>query len=404
MIKIPENLSSFAKFITFCAANKEHQAKQLEKLNNAEKNFNNSLKKIAKEEKDPDPNDYSHTHYRHICVLNTYLRDYDKKVFEIEEYHIKKIIQNIAMMRSFIETSEFISVRVVQFLNELQNEVKTETNYLKLKSKRRSIKNKRNFLIRSIYKPDYKAIIQNEFINVNSLFEQEFQYAPPSQLDVIISDFLHRSQFRDIIYPTAKIISNGDVDTAMYTISQFCLEVYKALNLTIPKSKAIVYTSIIRILFNESYCIDAELNAYKKEDGEFLIKANEFSKRTVRDLKLTNDISRYYTPGLPLTTLFKPKQIDMLKQIEFMTNPLDIMKQIHTITVSLAQFFGSENGMLSFDDMLTLLLALVSISPPTNCVSISKFIEKWRQLQINDVIGNAKDFFVAAVETLSGKE
>ena len=121
----------------------------------------------------------------------------------------------------------------------------------------------------------------------------------------------------------AKMIANGITDPAVYTLSEFCKNVYNLLNLTNWQSKAIVYTSIVRFLFNQAYVIDSELSHFNKANAIFLKKAEEFSKQSVRELKLTKDISRYYTPGLPVSSIFKSKQLDMLKQMENMTNPID---------------------------------------------------------------------------------
>ena len=116
-------------------------------------------------------------------------------------------------------------------------------------------------------------------------------------------------------------------------------------------------------------------------------------------MKLSKDIVKGYTPGLTVQSLFKSKQVDMLKQMELMTNPIDLMKHVHSILQSLAAYFGNGKPM-SFDDTFTLLLALMSLSPPANAVSIAKFVSKWDDLQLSSVVGMSKNYFIAAVEQL----
>lgn len=101
--------------------------------------------------------------------------------------------------------------------------------------------------------------------------------------------------------------------------------------------------------------------------------------------------------------MFKARDVELLRPMEFMTSPIDLIHFVHTILGTLANQFGSdiEDGMLSFDDTLTLLSALLAIGPPSNAVRIAAFVVQWDRVLISDVLPLARNYFVAAVEQIN---
>ena len=406
MVEIPDNLKKYSKYIRFEAPDPERVMKQLELVDQVISKYQTSSnsRQEEKEWKLHEPSEVSYSLVPYLKILNLWYIESNKKIRNFELDNLKNMIELGNTLKEFIKSSDTIAIQILRLFNRLQKDIQKNDEYNKLKKERKMFRVGASSLVKASQNVDFRHSIQTEFLDANVLYQKEFQYFPPSQFDEVLAEFLYHTEIGGLLEPMGRVIATGPVKSAMCTISELCLEVYKMLNIETTHSKEIIYTSIIRLLFNIAYTIEPELIKYKEQDLFFMEKALEFSKKTVRDVQLTSDISRYYTPGLPLSTLFKPKQIEMLKQLEFMTNPLDIMKHIHSLTVSLAQFFGSDSGMLSFDDMLSLLLALISTDPPINCVSIMKFIDKWHEIQLNDIIGNAKDFFIAAVSQLLPEE
>jgi hypothetical protein len=83
-----------------------------------------------------------------------------------------------------------------------------------------------------------------------------------------------------------------------------------------------------------------------------------------------------------------------------MTNPIDIVVHVHNILGTLATHFARSEGWLSFDDTLTLLLAILSVSPPINAAAIARFITKWSKVQPSKTVNVAGNYFIAAVEQI----
>jgi hypothetical protein len=138
------------------------------------------------------------------------------------------------------------------------------------------------------------------------------------------------------------------------------------------------------------------------ENVAFMESCERYSSQSVLDLGLPDQLTKNYTPGLPLSSLFKSKQVQMLKVMEWMTNPIDLMYHVHATLGSLASLFANDELFLAFDDTLTLLLALMSLSPPVNAVPISRFVVQWEPVQLSSVIQVAKNYFIAAVEQIQG--
>ena len=405
--EVPESLVPYTKFIKFEKADEMATQQGIEKIDTFVKGHSlaiNHVRRKAAQKTYYPTDDYMNQYHDLLTVLNYFTKEDDNIILKYQVVSLENMIVIANEMKSFLVKYGDVYVDCDQFLAALDDNARDDPEYKIVKRRRCALHKKSKLIYRKICIPDYKELIRTEIVAANNRYIPEFQYSPPSQFDDIIGEFIIHSKLSNIIYPTAKMIASGMPDSAVYTLSEFCNDVYSLLNLTSQQSKAVVYTSVVRFLFNQAYAIDSELAHYRKANAVFLLKAEQFSKQPVRDLKLTKDISRYYTPGLPVSTLFKSKQLDMLKQMEIMTNPIDLMKHVHTIILSLASYFGSESGMLSFDDTLTLLLALMSLSPPSNAVSITKFVEKWQNVQLDDIVGKSKDFFIAAVETLLTEE
>jgi hypothetical protein len=146
----------------------------------------------------------------------------------------------------------------------------------------------------------------------------------------------------------------------------------------------------------------APLTGPADESALFLVYCDLFAHQTVRDLVLSESITKSFTPGLPIPSLFKSKKVDMLKPMEFMTNPIDLMNYVHQVLGALAQLFGTgiTEMFLSFDDTLTLFLALMSVSPPAFAIGIAEYVTIWEPVQTSGLLSLTKNYFVCAVEQI----
>lgn len=384
-------------------ANRERLIHQIELIDAFIRSIRKRLNKIIRKKttrKEGSPYSVITHSKMHYMVMSDFLKELYDEIDKYEETHMESIMMMATEMMGFIANNPTIDVDVNAFTEKLADLAAENKDYILLKRKRRALRHKlTKFTMRKV-SPDFLSLIRTEFIAANHRYIPELQYSPPSIFDIYIAEFLNRSNVSHLVYPTAKIIAEGNVDSAVYTLSEFCLMVYDQLNVNNAATRSIVYTSVVRFLFDEAYVLKSELRENDQENEIFLLQCEAFSKQTVRDLRLTNDITKNYIPGLQVPSLFKSKQFDLLKPMEIMTNPIDLMKHVHTILGALASHFGSNGVMLSFDDTLTLLLALTSLNPPSNAVSIAKFVDKWNDVQLSSIVGVSKNYFIAAIEQL----
>lgn len=409
ILPLPNNLSEFAQFVSVGDFDVPLQMSIVEKMDAHLDKFRiavESSKKKLDKLAVPKPPKYPTSVVRRYLVLESFYFKYCRKFLKMQAESCEYIINTAIQMYSYITTDPRLHINNIKFLNYLENKKKEDPAYMLLKDRRVAIKIKYKKYKLKIEKIvyNYKQQIKNSLIQAISDFDQTTSYSEPSEIDDIVANYLMASEMSHLIYPAAKMIACGQTSAAVMIIESFFVDFCKLLNITEDISRIIIYTSMVRFLFDQAYVIEPELFKHSKEDAIFLIKAEEFSNRSIRDMKLSSDIQRYYTPGLKIGALFNQKQIDMLRQLEFITNPIDLSKHIHGITLSLANFFGSETGVLSFDDEMTLILALTARAPPANTVSIVRFLERWKGITIDSIVSQSKNFFIAAVDQLMNEE
>lgn len=381
---------------------KKRQADQIEKLTNFIKNHKGNKRRVQRkfETRVYKTRDPSVVH--NIQVINA-LFQFSKELiiqkYEYEMHNLEAIIETTSKMLNVVTKNAKIIVNVEDFINDVGETVSKNKEYSGIKKKRCAISSK---IMRLQIKPtqlDIAESIRSGVLAASQVYDDDLTYCPPSEFDELLALYIMTTQKRSMIVSIANFIAYGKPDEAFFnTIGEFTNDLYTQLKFNSSTAQVIIFTSTIRFLFDEAYVIKSDLRGYNKANAEFLVKCDLFSKRPARELKLSSDIEAYYTPGLPITSLFKSKQQSLLKELEYMTNPIDLMVRVNDVIKTLAQFFGSEIGVLSFDDTLTLFLGLMSLSPPANAVAIAKFVEKWSELLLSDVTKNSKNFYFAAID------
>ena len=325
--------------------------------------------------------------------------DLIQKKFDFEIRNLTSTIETASKMHDIVAKNAKIIVDLNDFVNDTQETFKNNEDYLRIKFQRRSITRKVSRIQMLPAESDIIESIRSGILTAVNLYDDNLTYSPPSEFDNLIYLYIMASKFKSMVFSIANFIAYGHADDAfLNTIGEFTNDLYVSLKLNSNTAQVIIFTSAIRFLFDEAYVIQSDLRGYNKANAEFLVKCDIFSRQPARELKLSSDIESYYTPGLPITSLFKSKQQMLLKDMEYMTNPIDLMVRVHVVINSLAQYFGSEIGVLSFDDTLTLFLGLMSLSPPANAFAIAKFVEKWSDLQLSDVIRNSQNFYTVAID------
>jgi hypothetical protein len=285
---------------------------------------------------------------------------------------------------------------------ELRAQLFQSRQYKSLRHRRRSLLTRLDKTIRRNLAPDAASGVQKEVLAAVAVFQKETNYSPPSKFDEYVVLYVRESpELSAAVLPVAQLIAAGEGQALVAGLSDLSLLLMKSLKVNAGQTRSVVYTALVRYVFGIAYTINPGLlRGPADESAKFLVYCDLFSRQTVRDLVLAESITKNFTPGLAIASLFKSKRVDMLKPMEFMTNPIDLMNYVHQVLGELAQLFGVgvTEMFLSFDDTLTLFLALMSLSPPANAIGIADFVTLWEPVQVSSLLSLTKNYFVCAVE------
>jgi hypothetical protein len=247
---------------------------------------------------------------------------------------------------------------------------------------------------------DWSVALRSGIVTACCCLDSDLLYTPPSPFDSQLEEYIRHDQFlMSVLLPAALIITDGAPASLMSTIGELNKTILGSLGITGGPPVTVVYISLVRILFDLAYTENSEaLSGDSQANSDFLIACELFGRQTVRQLRLCETITRKYTPGLGIASLFNSKQVGLLRPMEWMTNPIDLLYWVNQSLLQLAKYFASQAGFLSFDDTLGLMLALLSIGPPSNSIAIVAFLRTWQCVPLSQSLLHAANIFTVAVE------
>ena len=313
--------------------------------------------------------------------------------------------QTIKVTQALIERiskDETIEADYEEFVKTMKKKISTNKTLLTLRFYKDALVNKVNgiamkYTVGNLIEP-VKRSIQQAFFE----FDQSLNYVKNKDLDNAVSVYLHHSHYSSMLYPISRVIADGDVKPALIALSELTELVNADLKCGHPTAKLILYISVVRAVFEEAYTIFPELNRFAKANAAFREKCETFASKTVGEIAqlLPKDVTKGYTKGLEVRTMFRKKQIGYMKEMEIMLNPIDLMIHIYKSVNALRTYFMCDAGSLTFRETNTLVLILLSVSPPSNTVSIARFLDHWKDLVLLPAVSKYIENFIGAVELL----
>lgn len=401
--EFPRLIKYFRMFGGIKEPDAKRQQAQIDAIEKYNKKIQTRISQRKKPKNYPDPNQYYSVRHFNLTALIYFSKQVDQRLSEIEEDNLGQLLVLVNEMALALSSDSSLYIDIESFEKHLLEVVNTEEEYIKYHNYHIMFKSRIKALTANWGKSNYSSILGHEILSALQRYKKDIKYSPPSDFDLLFNEYLYsHPKFSKMIEPTAIFIAdpNLDKETIKFTINRFADDIYKSLNMDMKgPSKHVVFTSLIRLLFAEAYSYGSGLNDYADKNGLFLIKCAKFSRQSVRELKLTNDVISTFTPGLPIYSLFKGKKLGSLKSMELTLNPIDLMYQVFSSLDGIQKAFGGGKA-LSFDDMFTLLLAYMSLNPPSNAYAISRFCEKWEMIQFSNSISISKNYFMAAVNHL----
>jgi hypothetical protein len=350
-----------------------------------------------------DSEDRLSLRYFHVVAqIRNWIGEINEQIFEFQLTHLRRLIFLARQIHDYVCNTPHTTGQCGELEAAVRRAITSSVEYQKLRANRHRFLTKSRAIITRNLRADALTVLQTEVLNAIALYDDPVSYSRPCGFDTILEEYIrYNPDLSVMVMPAAMVVAEGTSMALLSTLSEFNLAIMGCLKISSGPARAVVYTSLVRFLFAVGYTLNpAQLGGTVDENIAFLNACDKFSEQTVRDLVLTSVITQHFTPGLPVASLFKSKQVNMLKPMESMTNPIDLMHYVHEILGTLATFFASKEQFLSFDDTLTLLLALMSLSPPANAIAISSFVSKWSEVQLSSVVTISKNYFVAAVEQI----
>jgi len=367
----------------------QDQVKQLDKAQEYCQNY-----------KPPQPRSYTDNGYMFISVIGHYSTEVEEQMWEFIKESVNQMIELANCLIGLLKKHGNVAVDSVQFCNDMKNHFSTHQTLVHLIYLRKALKNKMKMITDRCTLPDYDHFFQLHLSTAFHSLDADTSYSPPSGLDLVVEDYIRHSKYYVMLDPIARVVANGDVKAALIALAEMAEILHIEVKGINKQTKTCLYTSIVRSVFNEAYSLFPELNRFASANDAFMKKCDLFSNQTIADLRLPEKIVREYTPGMPVNSLFRRKQINLMKEMEFMMNPIDLMLHIHKAVKTIRRYFSTDAKDLTYDDTKLLLLVLISVSPPSNAVSIARFLFHWKDLHLNPVIKDATMYFIGAVEII----
>jgi hypothetical protein len=334
-----------------------------------------------------------------ISQIRCFVSEINAKIYAIQLKHFRRTIFIARQIRDYVCNTPETMGNCQRLDGVARDAIKRDPAYRRLRLERRLLMSKAQSTINRNLRRDPLCHLQSEVLVAIDHYDDDVSYSRPCGFDVYLEDYIrYNPELSVLVLPAAAVVAEGTPMALLSTLSEFNLAVMNCLKISSGPARAVVYTSLVRFLFAVGYTLSpAQLDGRSEENFAFLNACEKFSEQTVRDLVFAKVITQDYTPGLKVASLFKSKQVEKLKPMESMSNPIDLMYFVHEILGTLATHFASQERFLAFDDTLTLLLALMSLCPPVNAVAIAAFVTKWDSVQLSSVVSIAKNYFVAAV-------
>jgi hypothetical protein len=338
----------------------------------------------------------------YLTQINIWLKEHTVRVHSFQVGFVRSLIEVATVATAYLRANHDAVCDAKKLVKDWRRAGLECPEFNEMRAHRRVLYRWGRGMLTSNLRPDLTRLLQAELVIAMSKFDQTVSYAPPSYFDELLEDFLNSDPpLAKMIFPVGVMITRGDPAGLVPTLGELNLIIMSKLGIKSGGSRAVVFTCLVRFLFGIAYTIEPHpLIGDPSEKRIFFEACRRFSRQSVRDLQLSEAIIRSYTPGLQIASMFSSRHADLLKPMELMTNPIDLLNHVHETLGVLAAHFGSAGDFVSFDDMMTLLLALMSVNPPENAIAIAQFLTKWERVQLSRVITFAKNAYVGAVDQI----
>jgi len=331
-----------------------------------------------------------------ILGIRQFIEENEISITEYRKSSLQRFINVARTIVSSIKQQSYILADLKMLTVALNSGVIDDPQYKNMKKKRVTLKKAARVIARSYAKPNYGLDLQIALSNEQRQFDSENQYMPPSLLDIYTSEFLYRKQFFGIVKAASQYINDKVVDVATSSIWELNASLNEILGSRVSFAISILHSCIIRFLFDLTYYSYPQsiLNSYQAQDIEFVKKCGKFSQQPLVILGIPSDLFKTQK-DLTISQFFMNRPLGF-SNLEFMTNPIDIIYNIHKTLNSFSSVLNNKSLNTNYIQKLT--VGLLACNPPSNPVSIKAFLEIWGNLMISIDAQKSKVMFIGSIE------
>ena len=136
------------------------------------------------------PSNYMQKTYMNIAGYSSIIKELETEIYEYVTSNLQKIIDNLRAVIDAMKTDPRMRFKLVAYSDESAKQCSNNKNYRKLKKKLKTVTKKQEKVAGKGMVMNLNSQIRVEIMNSLNQFDEEIEYAPPSQLDEIITEFL----------------------------------------------------------------------------------------------------------------------------------------------------------------------------------------------------------------------
>ena len=332
-----------------------------------------------------------------LSAIKHFCQDMEDQIWNYQTNALNEFISIAKEIIAALEQHPHLIANIKALTRDLNLGCSDDQRYKKLKAQRKRLKKLAERKAAQYRVPNYLVDLHDILFSMFYKFDANMQYSPPSDIDDHIINFINFSEFKIMIDATTDIVISGSVDAAIQTIWELNTAIVEKTQLRGEATLIIIYTSIVRYMFDINYIKNPELNLYKEANKSFVELCKQFAEQPIGILSLSDEFLSKVSARGTISNFFKNRN-HTLNIIDFFTNPIDIMTNIHISVQTLNTIVpGLE---IKASDRLRLVLGLIVTFPPQNTIAIIKFVDKWSTVTPSNNIMMSYMLFKKAVNSI----
>jgi hypothetical protein len=350
-----------------------------------------------------NPSQYRSAHRPKVIGFNAIIKETELDILDWQQRHLQKFLNNSQAVIRVARDNPKLSIEIRSLIKQYDKEKFTRPNYLRLRNRRHQARGAATAFATALGKVPAinHSTVVSELGNATFTFISSIFYSPKSHFDEVVFQKISNGNYVSMLRATVLIVATQMTEPAIKTMTEFVEGFFEELSLASTGQRlAIMFTAFVRIVFDEAYTTGPSiLNAFPEENLAFLTRCESDQKASLASLGLSPGLMTHVNERKPIWIVFRHKRIPNLMDLQFGTNPIDMVYQVQLVIQHFTQRFAL-GTTLAYDDMVAVVYGAVVSAPPANPVSIAKFLVIWEHLITGESLNVARRVFLDAVRKI----